>query len=70
VLGQTYQRATAGRSPRPNQKFRCYIIKIGAGFGFWKAALRITPYFPPVPPGSPATTTGFDGTFRLFRELC
>ena len=26
-------------------KFRCLIIKIGAGLGFWKAALRITPYF-------------------------
>src|SRR5438876_487068 len=44
-LMRTYQRATAGRSPRARTKFRCVIIKIGADFGFWKAALRITPHF-------------------------
>jgi hypothetical protein len=33
------------QKPAAKSKFRCVIIKIGAGRGFWKAALRITPYF-------------------------
>jgi hypothetical protein len=33
------------QKPAAQSKFRCVIIKIGAGRGFWKAALRITPYF-------------------------
>jgi len=36
------------QKPATQSKFRCVIIKIGAGLGFWKAALRITPYFPPI----------------------
>src|ERR1700722_485550 len=30
------------QKPAAQSKFRCIIIKIGAGLGFWKAALRIT----------------------------
>src|ERR1700688_4333584 len=33
------------QKPAAQSKFRCVIIKIGAGRGFWKAALRITPNF-------------------------
>jgi len=33
------------QKPAGQSKFRCVIIKIGTGPGFWKAALRITPYF-------------------------
>jgi hypothetical protein len=33
------------QKPAARSKFRCFIIKIRAGRGFWKAALRITPSF-------------------------
>jgi hypothetical protein len=35
------------QKPAAQSKFRCVIIKIVADPGFWKAALRITPYFHP-----------------------
>src|SRR5580698_1056672 len=33
------------QKPTAQSKFRCFIIKIGTNRDFWKAALRITPYF-------------------------
>src|ERR1700744_5318067 len=33
------------QKPAVGSKFRCYIIKIDAELGFWKAALRFTPDF-------------------------
>jgi membrane protein DedA with SNARE-associated domain len=33
------------QKPAVGSKFRCYIIKIDAEPGFWKAALQFTPYF-------------------------
>jgi hypothetical protein len=35
------------QKPAAQSKFRCLIIKIGDVSGFWRAALRITPYFYP-----------------------
>jgi hypothetical protein len=35
------------QKPAAGSKFRCFIIEIGAGHGFWKPALRITPSFRP-----------------------
>src|SRR5665213_252748 len=35
------------QKPAAQSKFRCVIIKIGIEHDFWKAALRITPYFRP-----------------------
>src|SRR6202007_2540656 len=40
------------QKPVAQSKFRRVIIKIGASPGFWKAALRITPYFCPPGPGT------------------
>src|SRR6202453_5482730 len=44
------------QKPTAQSKFRCVIIKIGAGLCFWEAALRIAPHFrrdnlPPAQPG-------------------
>jgi hypothetical protein len=33
------------QKPAAQSKFRRVIIEIGAGLGFWRAALRIKPYF-------------------------
>jgi hypothetical protein len=33
------------QKPVAQSKFRCVIIEIGAELDFWRAALRITPYF-------------------------
>src|SRR6202142_384032 len=50
--------------PKPDLRW----LQIGAGLGFWKAALRITPHFrrDNLPPAQPA----LDGTFHPHRELC
>jgi membrane protein DedA with SNARE-associated domain len=57
------------QKPGAQSKFRCDIIKIVIEPGFWKAALRITPYFRrdnlPLARG-----VSFAGTFRRYRELC
>src|SRR6202161_4495429 len=57
------------QKPAAQSKFRCVIIKIGAGLGFWKAALRITLYFrrDNLPP---ARYAGGMAPFRSYRELC
>jgi hypothetical protein len=57
------------QKPAPQSKFRCVIIKIGAGLGFWKAALRITPYFQPIELGHRINNSP-NGTFHRCRELC
>ena len=44
------------QKPAAQSKFRCVIIKIGAGPGFWKAALRITPHFRRADFGQPAAS--------------
>ena len=69
VLAANLSESNGRQKPAAQSKFRCVIIKIGAGPGFWKAALRITPYFrrdnlPSARHGEP------DGTFHLYRELC
>jgi hypothetical protein len=33
------------QKPAAQSKFRCFIIEIGTELDFWRAALRITPYF-------------------------
>ena len=43
--GRNLAESNGRQKPAAQSKFRCLIIKIGAGRGFWKAALRITPYF-------------------------
>jgi len=35
------------QKPAAQSKFRCLFIEIGAELDFWRAALRITPYFLP-----------------------
>jgi hypothetical protein len=50
--------------PAAQSKFRRYFIKIGAGFGFWKAALQITPYLPPQPGRFSKDRPGADGTLQ------
>ena len=49
-------------------KFRCFIIKIGMGRDFWKAALRITPDFHRPKP-DPVHLPCLVGTFRASRYL-
>jgi hypothetical protein len=46
--------------PAAQSKFRRIIIKIGLRPGFWKAALRITPYLSP----GQAVPLGFGGIFH------
>jgi hypothetical protein len=36
------------QKPAAQSKFRSFFIDIVIGGGFWKAALRITPYFCPI----------------------
>ena len=43
--GRNLSESRGSQKPAAQSKFRRFIIKIGAGPGFWKAALRITPYF-------------------------
>src|ERR1039457_5529957 len=43
--GANLSESNGWQKPAAQSKFRCVIIKIGIGPGFWKAALRITPYF-------------------------
>jgi hypothetical protein len=43
--GWNLSESTGWQKPAAQSKFRCVIIKIGTSPGFWKAALRITPYF-------------------------
>jgi hypothetical protein len=45
VLAGNLSESNGWKKPAAQSKFRCLIIKIGVGRGFWKAALRITPYF-------------------------
>jgi hypothetical protein len=45
VLKRNLSESNGRQKPAAQSKFRCVIIKIGVGGGFWKAALRITPYF-------------------------
>jgi hypothetical protein len=37
--------SNGGQKPAIQSKFHCVIINISIDLGFWKAALRITPYF-------------------------
>src|SRR5271168_3168660 len=67
--GANLSESNGGQKPAAQSKFRCVIIKIGVGRGFWKAAPRIRPSFRrdnllPAPGHKP------DGTFRFRRELC
>ncbi|MGH6764091.1 MAG: hypothetical protein ACREC2_00485, partial [Bradyrhizobium sp.] len=56
------------QKPARRSKFRCIFIKIGVGRSFWKAALRITPYFRQ--DNLAACRRALDGTFLPGRELC
>jgi hypothetical protein len=51
VLNASLAESAGGQKPAAKSKFRCLFIEIGLGRGFWKAALRITPYFRRVDPG-------------------
>jgi hypothetical protein len=67
--GTNLSESNGGKKPGAQSKFHWDIIEIGIKPGFWKAALRITPYFrrdnlPLAVRASPA------GTFRRYRELC
>jgi hypothetical protein len=43
--GRNLSESNGWQKPAAQSKFRCVIIKIVAGPGFWKAALQITPHF-------------------------
>jgi hypothetical protein len=43
--GRNLSESNGWQKPAARSKFRCVIIKIVAGPGFWKAALQITPHF-------------------------
>jgi hypothetical protein len=51
VLGTRLAESNGRQKPAAKSKFCCLIIEIGMGRGFWKAALRITPYFRRSDPG-------------------
>jgi hypothetical protein len=57
------------QKPVLQSKFRCVIIKIGIGPGFWKAALRIMPCFHQNRRSGPPFW-GIDGTFHSRHQLC
>jgi hypothetical protein len=56
------------QKPAAQSKFRCYIIEIGAELDFWRAALRITPYFC-LRPGHLQVAPAPDGTFHFHGQL-
>jgi hypothetical protein len=66
--GRNLSESNGWQKPAAQSKFHCVIIKIGVGRGFWKAALRITPYFCLLNVGT-GSSQGFDGTFGPSREL-
>src|SRR5207302_1374461 len=45
VLAANLAESNGWQKPAAQSKFQCLIIEIGAELGFWRAALRITPYF-------------------------
>jgi len=51
VLAASLAESAGGQKPAAKSKFRCLFIEIGMGRGFWKAALRIMPYFRRSDPG-------------------
>jgi hypothetical protein len=60
--GRNLSESHGRQKPVAQSKFRCVIIKIGSYGGFWKAALRITPYLAETILGT-RPKCGPDGTF-------
>jgi hypothetical protein len=57
------------QKPAAQSKFRCLIIEIGNVSGFWRAALRITPYFSPEAGPAGQSLIAGGGTFNPDSEL-
>jgi hypothetical protein len=72
AAGTNLAESNGRKKPAAQSKFRCLIIEIGDVSGFWRAALRITPYLFTGRPGPTLKATGpgwhFPPRWRVVRS--